>query len=51
MLLERFFAADDQQHFLRAFGENIAAWPAELPPPATITVEPRQSWPSRAVAA
>ena len=34
-----------------ASARNIAAWPAELPPPTTTTGEPAQACASRSVAA
>ena len=52
MLLRELVSPNDEQDLFRPFGEDTSRpGPAELPAPATITVEPRQSWPSNAVAA
>lgn len=38
-------AADHEEHFRRAFGEKRRGLSREFSPPATMTVEPRRSWP------
>ncbi len=44
-------APNDEQNFFACCARNTAAWPAELPPPTTITVQPSQRCPSAGVAA